>query len=101
MTLQCDLEHLMVKTTLYTQSTYLQGPNFGLFHSTTSHFPDTRFYKIGKIGNAPNDLECLTVKSTLHKLGNFLQGPDFRLFCSATSHFHDIAHFIIPHGLPC
>ena len=49
---QTELEHLTVKTTLYTLNTYPWGPNFSPFHSTTSSFQDTGSLKIG---NAPND----------------------------------------------
>ncbi len=45
----------MVKSTLYI-STYPQGPNFGLFCSTTSCFEDTIKF-VSKIGNVPNDIK--------------------------------------------
>ena len=62
-----NLEHLTVKSTLYTLNIYPWGPNFHLFHSTTNRFQDT---KLLKIGNALNDLitdrKHLTVKSILY-----------------------------------
>ncbi len=39
---QTDLEHLTVKTTLYTLKTYPWGPNFRPFCSTANRFRDTR-----------------------------------------------------------
>ena len=52
---QNELEHLTVKSTLYTLNTYPWGPNCGPFHSTISHFRDTRCTSSVKIGNVPND----------------------------------------------
>ncbi len=49
---QIELEHLTVKSTLYTLNTYPRAPNVGPFRSTISHFRDTTSVKIG---NAPND----------------------------------------------
>ena len=51
---QTELGHLTIKTTLYTLHTYPWGPNFGPFHRTTSHFPDTKSSKIGNALNGPN-----------------------------------------------
>ncbi len=39
---QTELEHLTVKSTLYTLNTYPWGPNFRPFRSSTSGFQDTR-----------------------------------------------------------
>ncbi len=42
---QTELQHLTVKSTLYTLNTYPRGPNFAPFRSTTSGFQDiTLFY---------------------------------------------------------
>ncbi len=49
---QINLQHLTVKSTLYTLKTYPRGPNVRPFRSTISHFRDTRSRKIG---NAPNE----------------------------------------------
>ncbi len=46
-------EHFAVKSTLYTLNTYPEGPNFGLFRSTTSVFQDTRS---SKVGNGPKKI---------------------------------------------
>ena len=51
---QIELEHLTVKSTLYTLCTYPRSPNFGTLRSTTNRFHDT---SSSKIGNAPNDLK--------------------------------------------
>ena len=52
-----ELEHLTVKSTLYTFNTYPCGPNFGPFRSTISRFRDTTCIRSPKIGNAPNEPE--------------------------------------------
>ena len=44
---QNDINHLSVKSTLYTLNTHPRGPNFTPFRSTTSHFRDTGLSKIG------------------------------------------------------
>ncbi len=49
---QNDLNHLTVKSTLYTLNTHPRGPNFAPFRSRTSHFRST---SLSKIGYAPND----------------------------------------------
>ncbi len=41
-----DVEQLVVKTALYTLSTYLQGPNFDQFRSKTSRFRQIRHFII-------------------------------------------------------
>ncbi len=70
---QNDLEHLTVKRSLYTLSTHPRGSHFGPVRSVTICFQDTRWLKIGKIRNSPNDLRLtlntylLTVKCTLSK----------------------------------
>ena len=50
---QTELEHLTVKSTLYTLNIYLWGPNFHPFCSTISCFRDTRSPKIGNSKNDP------------------------------------------------
>ena len=52
---QTELEHLTIKSTLYTINTHLWSPNFGPFRSMISHFRDTICTMSAKIGNAPND----------------------------------------------
>ena len=56
-----------VKSTLHTLPTYSRGPCFGLFHSTTTRFRDTRLSKLGIHSSEwpPNNLEHLNLKSTL------------------------------------
>ena len=49
---QNDLNHLTVKSTLYTLNANPQGPNFTPFRSTTSRFRDI---SLPQITNAPND----------------------------------------------
>ena len=100
---QINLQHLTVKSTLYTLKTYPRGPNFHPFCSTTSRFWDTR---LSKIRNAPSgakltDLEHLTVKSTLYTLNIYPWDTNFGPYHSTTSGFQGIAHFIIPYRLPC
>ncbi len=50
---QTELEHLTVKSTLFTLNIYSRGPNIGPFRSTINRFRDT-CTRSPKIGNAPN-----------------------------------------------
>ena len=69
---QNDLELLTVKTAMCTLNTYLRGPIFCPFFSTTRCFQGTkctRSWRIGTFGNAQNDLtdlKHLTIKNTLY-----------------------------------
>ena len=102
---QTELEHLIVKSTLYTLNTYPWAPNFGPFRSTISRFQDATWTRSAKIGNAPNDpkLNLNTWQSKEPCIHQILTpwGPNCGLFRSTTSGFEDIAHFIMPHWLPC
>ncbi len=69
-------------------------PNLCLFSSMANHFRDTRFLKIGEVGNVPNDLR-LTVKSTWYTRSNYPRGPDLGPFCSMTCPFRDTRLFKI------
>ncbi len=72
-----DLNHLSVKSTLYTLNAYPRGTNFTPFRSTTIRFRDTGF---SEIRNAPtkwpqNDLKHFkSVKSTLCTLNTHPEG---------------------------
>ncbi len=52
---QTELEHLIVKSTLYTLHIYPWGPNFDPFRSTISRFWDRTCTRSVNIGNALND----------------------------------------------
>ncbi len=61
---QSDFEPLTVKSTMYTLSTYPQGPNFGAFPSTASLFWCMQgFLKVAKIGNRITSGWSWTLKS--------------------------------------
>ena len=101
---QTQLEHLTGKIVLYTLNTYPRDEHFVSFHSTTSHFRDTRSLKMGN-GKCTQwtQLEHLIVKITLYTLNTctYPCGQNFGPFRSTTSGFQDhIARFIIPHWLP-
>ena len=92
-----DLEHLTVKSTLHTLSTYHRGPNVGPFHSVTSYFS-----RYGVVENGQNrkctewphtDFEILTVKRTSYTQSNYPWGPNFGPFCSMISRFQ-ISHIL-------
>ncbi len=72
---QTELEHLTVKSTLYTLNTYLWGPNFGPFRPTASRFRDTKLSKSEKNRKSTewlqNELEHLTAKITLYTLNTY------------------------------
>ncbi len=69
---QTKLEHLTVKSTLYTLNTYPCGPNFRSFRSTTSRFRDT---KSSKIGNAPSDPK-LNLNTSKVPYVNYVLSPE-------------------------
>ncbi len=77
-----ELEHLSVKSTLYTLNTYPTGQYFGPFCSTStcSGLQDTRL-KIGKALNNPK--LNLTIKSTLYTLKTYPRDPGQILICFA------------------
>ncbi len=100
-----NLEHLIIKGTLYTINIYLRGPNFCPLHSTPNYkiqdFRDTRSLKTG---NAPNecaewpkwpqtDFEILPVNSNVYTPSKYPRGPnwgfqDTRLSKSKRSEMH-------------
>ncbi len=89
---QTELEHLRVKSTLYTLNTYPWGPNFAPFLSTISRFRDTTCMRSAKVGNAPNDSKLnlnTEVKSALYTLNTYPWGPNFALCRSTISRFRD------------
>ncbi len=57
-------------------------PNFcQIFHSKTNYFQETRFFKIGKIRNTPNDIRLyVTIKNTLCILTTYHRDPNFHPF---------------------
>ncbi len=86
------LEHLRVKSTLYTLYTCLCGPNFVPFLSMTSRFPDTRLPRIEKKNQKytewpQNDLEQVRDKSTLYTISTCPRISNYWPFHSTTSHF--------------
>ncbi len=88
---QTELEHLTVKSTLYTLNTYPRGPNFDPFLSMTSHFWDTK-------GLQKSEMHQMTSKWTwtlnsqkyhVHTVNTSPWGPNYGLFLSTTSSFQD------------
>ncbi len=98
---QTELEHLTVKSTLY----ILHIPPRPKFWSVSLYdYPFLRYnvVKNRKWTEWPNtEIEKITVKTTLYTLSSYPWGPNFHSFHSTTSGFQDIAHFTIPHWLPC
>ncbi len=81
---QTEIEHLTVKTTLYTPNAYHRGPNIGQFCSTTSSCQATRSSKNRKCTEwRQTELEHLAVKT----LNIYIWRPNFGPFHSATSRF--------------
>ena len=62
---QTDLEHLTVKRILYTLNTTTQGPNFGPFHSMTSHFQIYRTFYNSPLTSMLNTQTGTTTKKIL------------------------------------
>ncbi len=95
-----ELEHLTVKSTLYSLNTYPWDPNFGPFHCTISHFRDNNMNK--DVKNRKCTKWPQTELEHIHtKCFPLLWGPNFGPFRSTTSGFQDIAYLVTPHWLPC
>ena len=80
------LNHLSVKSTLYTLNTHSQGPNFTPFRSTTSVF-EIQVFRKSEMHLMTPEWRYSLVKSTLCTLHNHPWGPNFNPFRSTTSHF--------------
>ncbi len=69
-----------------------------LYHQPFSKY---KVSKIGKIGMHRMTSKLNSQTSPLYTLNTYHRGPNFGLFRSTISRIEGIAHFRIPHSLPC
>ena len=96
---QKDVEHLAVKSTLYTLPIYRRGQHFIPFCSINRRFRGTKLSKKNRKSRKctewiQTDLKYLMVKSIPHTISNTSCGANFGLFRSTTSRVQGIAHCI-------